>query len=262
MIPYITAPEIPWLPINFFALLVSCALIFGTAFCVYRGKQAGYSTFSTIEMTLYVAIPAYLGSHVLLIVMYYPEKILQDPLVLLGVNSGLGLSSIGGLMSGVLAFYLYLRMTGQVHKWRELGDIVIQGFIIAWIFGRTGCSIVHDHPGIHSDFFLAVQYPDGARHDLGLYELMYTLFVLVPVSFFIAKKGYPAGYQLATFCLLYGLYRLPTDYLRIIDTRYFGWTPAQYASVLLFVIAWLIYRNANKHARNPIGNPVGNPVTE
>ena len=48
------------------------------------------------------------------------------------------------------------------------------------VFGRLGCTLVHDHVGSRSEFLLAIRFPDGARHDLGLYELLYTVAVLVP----------------------------------------------------------------------------------
>ena len=35
------------------------------------------------------------------------------------------------------------------------------------MFGRMGCSIAHDHPGLESDLWFAVQYPHGGRFDLG-----------------------------------------------------------------------------------------------
>ena len=54
-------------------------------------------------------------------------------------------------------------------------DVVASAFPMSWVFGRTGCTIAHDHPGMLSDAWFAVQYPGGGRFDLGLYEMLLTI---------------------------------------------------------------------------------------
>ena len=174
------------------------------------------------------------------VIAYHPDKLVDNPMILF--QFGNGLSAFGGLMIAAPSFYLYLKATGDVSQWKERGDILIQGFIIGWVFGRMGCSIVHDHPGIASDFFLAVQYPGGSRHDLGFYELLHTLLFLLPTFLWIHHKKMPAGSQMVAFCVSYALFRWPMDFLRTADIHYFGWTPGQYASVLILIVGYLIYR--------------------
>jgi phosphatidylglycerol---prolipoprotein diacylglyceryl transferase len=240
LIPYITTEDLPQLPISTFALLVLIGLFAGTAWCVWRGRSQNIGMWEVIEMTLWTAIPAYLGSHIFDALVYFPEKVIADPSYLL--RFGQGLSAFGGLLTGTVAYTLYLKVTGNLSQWMARTDIIIQGFIVTWIFGRMGCSVVHDHPGILSDFFLAVNYPGGARHDLGFYELLYTLIVLLPTSIWIHHRKLPHGSQLIAFCILYAVYRWPSDYLRTIDIRYASWTPGQYASVVLLLLAYFIYK--------------------
>ena len=197
MVPYFSVPDIPWLPLSPFSLLVLTGFLAGIMWSVHQGRQVGVSAREVVEMGILVVIPAYLGSHILMLVLYYPQKLLQNPSIMLNFDQGL--SSIGGLVTAVLAFYIYLALTGNRSRWLVFGDVLMQGFIVGWIFGRLGCTLIHDHPGILTDFFLAVPYPDGMRHDLGFYEFLYTLFVLFPVSVVIAKKHLPAGTQLAVF---------------------------------------------------------------
>jgi len=47
-------------------------------------------------------------------------------------------------------------------------DLVASAFPLSWVFGRSGCSLAHDHPGMLSNAWFAVQYPGGGRFDLGL----------------------------------------------------------------------------------------------
>jgi len=111
-----------------------------------------------------------------------------------------------------------------------------------------GCSLAHDHPGARSDFFLAVQYPGGARHDLGFYEFLFTLLVLFPVTRLLGRKKLPEGFLLLLVSLLYAPVRFGFDFLRShdfgnVDPRYAGLTAAQWLTIALFLAgAYLMIR--------------------
>ncbi|MEM0953220.1 MAG: prolipoprotein diacylglyceryl transferase family protein [Pseudomonadota bacterium] len=249
MVPYITDPGFTWLPFSLFSALVLTGVVLGILFTTWLGRREGVRVEDSVKMCLWTVLPAYLGSHTLMIVFYYPVRILSDPMSLVRFNEGM--SSFGGMLIAVICFFTYLRNTGQLHHWRRRADMAMQGFIVGWIFGRMGCSIVHDHPGRLSDFFLAVQYPGGARHDLGFYEMLFTLLVIFPCSLLIWKRRWKPGTQLIAACILYALYRWPTDYLRIIDTRYFGLTPGQYGSVVLMAIGLYLWKNTYVYSASP-----------
>ena len=139
---------------------------------------------------------------------------------------------------------------------------------VAWVFGRSGCSSVHDHPGAvaTTDTWLAVGYPssnpsvtDGVgthitfgpisfilghfpRYDLGLLELMFT--VILAVAFALTwRKRLPTGTYVVAASLAYEPKRFAMDFLRIrdvdgADPRYGGLTPAQWCCVGLFVFGF------------------------
>jgi phosphatidylglycerol:prolipoprotein diacylglycerol transferase len=135
-----------------------------------------------------------------------------------------------------------------------MADIFVQGLTVGWIFGRLGCTVVHDHPGKLSDFFLAVNYPEGARHNLGLYEFLYTLLVLLPAILFVHRRvPYRPGIYVAIVSLLYGAVRFPLEFLRLPETdpRYGGLTFAQYSSLFLVGLGlWLLARPTKRSAAN------------
>ncbi len=244
MIPFVTVTDIPGSPFPPFGTLIGLGIVIGLLRAIQVGAQRGIRARTVIDLCIFVILPAYLGSHVLLVVFYHPDQILSDPWILLRFDQGI--SAFGGLVSAVIAFVAFLRITGEAPRWLVLGDIVVQGFIVGWIFGRLGCTITHDHPGVVTDFVLAVRFPDGPRHDLGLYELLFTFLVLLPVSFWINRREFPDGTQIVVFSTLYGLFRLFADDLRILDTRYFGLTPGQYGSFVLFVIAAGLYAHLRR----------------
>ena len=99
----------------------------------------------------------------------------------------------------------------------------------AWLFGRLGCTISHDHPGIRTESWLGVQYPGGARYDLGLLEVLFTLGYIGLLAM-LDRRRRAAGFYLGLFLTTYGVFRLALDSLHENPLRYFGLTVDQYAS--------------------------------
>ena len=88
MIPYISPEDFPALPIPIFSALVLVGFLAGIAWCVWRGKSQNIRALEVIEMTLWTAIPAYLGGHIIDALVYFPEKVMADPMYLLDFGKG------------------------------------------------------------------------------------------------------------------------------------------------------------------------------
>jgi phosphatidylglycerol:prolipoprotein diacylglycerol transferase len=201
---------------------------------VRRAKEYGIEEYHIYLAVLWVLIGGFTISHLTGVLLYFPDRVLQNPWLLLNVFEGI--SSYGGFFGSLLSLAVFIRLYKQpVAKYT---DALSLGLLTGWIFGRTGCSLVHDHPGIHSDFFLAVAYPDGARHDLGFYELLYTIVLFIIIEF-VRRQHLPPGRVAAIIGLLYAPVRFMLDFLRAFDVRYLSLTPAQYGSILLFMICLL-----------------------
>ena len=101
-----------------------------------------------------------LGSHVL-VLLTEPSASAR------GVGSVVefwsGMSSFGRFFGALLGLAIYFR--GR--PWLVEADILMQALVVGWVFGRLGCTLVHDHVGAPSAFPLAIRFPDGPRHDLG-----------------------------------------------------------------------------------------------
>ena len=148
------------------------------------------------------------------------------------------------------------------------GDCVIYGFPMAFGLGRIGCFLAHDHPGKESDFFLSTwgvckdaytrasasgecpaEYTlfgeycydlTRACHDLGLYEAIWACS-LIGIVALLDRKGRFPGFYLALIPMYYAPVRFSLDYLRTVDVRYWGLTPAQYGTMLLFTIGLAVF---------------------
>jgi phosphatidylglycerol:prolipoprotein diacylglycerol transferase len=150
-----------------------------------------------------------------------------------------GFSSTGGFIGAVIGSVLFWRFI-RPRDYFAHADTIMFAFPFAWVFGRLGCFAAHDHIGRSSDFFLAVNFPlpTGPRHDLGLYEALWTV-VISAVFFALDRKPRKGGFYIALWAFLYAPARFVLDFLRNedlanSDVRWVGLTPAQWGMILMF----------------------------
>jgi phosphatidylglycerol:prolipoprotein diacylglycerol transferase len=251
MIPYLDVQPIRLgglLTLQPFGLLVVTGCVVGYAVGRWHAGRVGLDQQVFRSFTLWVLTPAFLSAHWVALLAYYPGAIWHDPMSLLRINTSL--SSFGGFLGAALGAVSYWRLYGHQTglSLRSYGDAVAVGWTAGWFFGRLGCTLAHDHPGLPSDFWLAVQFPAGPRHDLGLYEWFYTIGLNLLV-FSIRGRQLPPGALLGLVSVCYAPGRFLLDYLRAEDIRYAGLTPGQYFSLgLLLFGLWILATSRNAPA--------------
>lgn len=255
MIPYLDVPplEIAGLRFHAFGLLAATAIVVGVLLVARRAPRFGVSSDDAFSLATSTVLAGLVGSHVFSELFYFPERIVARPWVLVDLTGSM--SAFGGIAGGIAGALATMR-------WRSLDgrarlvflDIVAFAFPFSWIFGRLGCSIAHDHPGIRSEHWLAVRFPDGARFDLGLLELFWTIPV-VALWLVLDRKRRPDGFYVGLFFVLYGPFRFVMDFLRVDDARYLGWTPSQYVSIAMTIAGGFLLARAvrSSHADSKSG---------
>lgn len=235
-LPYVAQPTLSLGPLKLhaFGVLVAVAVVVGARLARSRAQRTGLDPRHLEGMLTWVVAAGFVGGHVLDLLFYEPRVFLHDPLKVLKLWDGIG--SFGGFVGAILGAFAYVRRHRLASAFRYV-DAIAYGFPFGWVFGRLGCAIAYDHPGVPSTFFLAETYRDGIqRHNLGLEEALLTI-VLAGFFFFAERRRpRPTGWFVAWLALLYAPVRFLLDGLRIGDTRYFGLTPAQYGSIALFVV--------------------------
>jgi phosphatidylglycerol:prolipoprotein diacylglycerol transferase len=248
LIPYISIPPLHILgtghlgPIDLgdlsikpFGTLVALGVYIGTEIVKRQGERYKLDAQALSSFIVYILVAGFIGGHVLDTIFYHPEQIAQSPLSLLKIWAGQ--SSFGGF-TGAFIGLLYWR-----HKFQAptivYADVVASAFPLSWVFGRSGCSIAHDHPGMLSNAWFAVQYPEGGRFDLGFLEMALTIPLAI-TFLFLMRKPRPPGFFLGIMCIAYAPTRFALDFLRVqepyhgdADPRYGGLTPAQWGCLLL-----------------------------
>ncbi len=274
MIPYVVVSPFRLGPLTLqpFGILVAIGVLIGIALATRRAKKVGLEDRDIQSFIAWILIGGFVGAHVLDSLFYHPRELLAHPWSLFTLWGGL--SSFGGFIGASLgalgwkyyttrdAFSISARYTIRLPVRRvtparltPYADVIMAVFPVAWIFGRAGCSVVHDHPGARAagSAWLAVAYGPGPstdyylfqlrhglepRYDLGLLEMLFAM-VLATVFALHWKSVSTKGWYIVAACVSYAPVRFMLDFLRLDDPdggdlRYALLTPAQWACIALF----------------------------
>lgn len=238
------------IPIDPWALLVCLGVLLGLEMSRARAIRMGLDVRDLVDGAVFTVLLGFFFAHAFTLVFYHPDRLFErGPLSIFTVWTGF--SSTGGFIGGVLGivlFYKYIRP----RELMRFADLIAYGFPLGWLFGRLGCAVVHDHIGAPTDFFLGVHFPRGhyaagVRHELGLYEFLLTIPVLL-WFLWMGRKDRPPGTFLGWYFVSYAPIRFGLDFLRHTDldradARYFGLTPAQYGMFALLAFGvFLLWR--------------------
>ena len=237
IIPWFELPSLSLGPFTLqsFGVLSALGILLAVQLAARGAKELGRDPQVIVDFAVAGVLSGVVFGHLVHLFFYHQEE-LRDPLRILKFWEGL--SSMGGLLGGIVAAVWYFRR--KRIRFADYADAFALGVAPGWGVARVGCFTVHDHPGVLTDFFLAVRFADGPRHDLGLYEAI-LLFSIGALLWVLHRRGLLRGRLLHLLALLYGAGRFLLDFLRAQDVAYadgrqLGLTFAQYAAVVL--VAW------------------------
>ncbi|MCB1197468.1 MAG: prolipoprotein diacylglyceryl transferase [Deltaproteobacteria bacterium] len=241
MVPYFTFPvfEVLGQTVSSFDIFVTLGLFFGFKAMLKYAQEHNLSEKTAYDLVFVAVITGFMVSHVFHGLFY--EKPFSWKNIFFRFN---GISSVGGMLGGWIGAYVYLQYKKQ--DFFQYLDGGMWAVVTGFFWGRVGCFSVHDHPGSLSTFFLAVDFPGGARHDLGFYEALF-LFVLILIGRkWIMHKSRHLTFSWFTL-VSYGVFRFLFDFLRIknlpgSDARYVHLTPGQFVAIGFVILGLLLYR--------------------
>lgn len=246
MIPWFqfTAIHIGPLTLYVWGIFAALGLLVGAWVAARLAKERGLEEKIIWDLAAVAGIAGIIGGRVFHILFYQLETYLADPASMLALWDG-GISIIGSMLGALVAVLFFLKQK-KLEVLPYL-DTAIFGFPLGYAIGRIGCFLIHDHPGTLTSFVLGVKFPEGVRHDLGLYETLNGLGLFL-LFLLLKKHGAKPPTFLIAFLLWYGAVRFFLDFLRVTDARYFALTPAQYVSAALCTVGvgWLTWRLSKK----------------
>ncbi len=238
MIPYFELPSLHLGPFTLqaFGLFAALGVYAAARIAAREASRRGLDSRPLSDFALWGVASGVVFGHLVHLFLYHPEELSDWRRAL---SFWEGLSSFGGLLGGVIAAVVFFRR--RAIRFADYADALALGIAPGWGIARVGCFVIHDHPGVKTNFPLAVEFPasaartlgfSGARHDLGLYDAL-ALFSFAVVLFVLDRRALLRGRLLAILALMYGTSRFLFDFLRAsdvpyADARYLGLTPAQY----------------------------------
>lgn len=253
MIPWFQYEKINtgFLTLNVWGILVSLGFLAGIAVVYFRAKKNKLEAHRILDLAFWVIIASMIGGR-LLYVAEHLNVYLTVPSEIFKLWHG-GMSVYGGFVGAILAFIFFTRYH-KLDFW-QYADTVIFGLPLGLFVGRLGCFFIHDHPGVGTNFFLGVEYPDGGHFDLGLLLSLNGLVIFI-LFFLLDRREWFVGFYTAFFAAWYGLARFFLDFLRVngamgADPRYFGLTLAQYLSVIVLATGIYLFFSLRKSRNVP-----------
>jgi phosphatidylglycerol---prolipoprotein diacylglyceryl transferase len=195
-----------------------------------------------------------------------------------------GLVWYGGLIGGIVAYYLQVR--SRKLPVATMYDATAPALALAYVVGRMGCFLVGDDYGSFTDGPFGIAFPRGAPpstaeilramgetvpahiadaavvavHPTQLYEMALASIMFVILWRLGAKPWLRTGQLFAAYMVLYGIERFGIEFVRAKSDRLFiagiGFSTSQIASILLAGVgAFLWWR------RGRVGNPAPLAVT-
>jgi phosphatidylglycerol:prolipoprotein diacylglycerol transferase len=222
-----------------FGILVLTGILTGVWMLRVRAAKSDLPGEVTLGFCAALLLCGLAGAHLLRLLFFEPVLLWTTPAAAFNFRQG-GIYSFGGLVAGMGGGWWYLRKSGKV--W-EYFDCLAFVFPFAWAFGRAGCAVAHDHPGISSDSWLAVQFPGGGRYDLGLLEFFF-MIPTIGLFLWLDRRPRPAGFFLGLFLAIYGPFRFWLDGLHEPGAPSFILTPDHAWGLLATVAGAVILTRA------------------
>lgn len=122
---------------GFFMLI---AIVAGIGLALFRCRQIGFNGDRIITLAFWMIVAGIIGARLFYVIQKWDEfaSLPTNELVfkLLNMTQG-GLVVYGSLIGGMLASFVYLRISGL--SWRLVGDIVAPSMALGLAIGRIGC---------------------------------------------------------------------------------------------------------------------------
>jgi phosphatidylglycerol---prolipoprotein diacylglyceryl transferase len=240
------------------------------------------------DMLAWCALGGILGAKVYYLALHW-QAVVANPMA--EILSRGGLVWYGGLIGGIVAYYLQVR--ARKLPVATMYDATAPALAIAYAVGRLGCFLVGDDYGGYTEGPLGVAFPEGAPpstagilrsmgetvpahiadyavvavHPTQLYEIGLALIMFGVLWQLGARRAFRAGQLFAVYMVLYGIERFGIEFVRVKSDRVFiagvGLSTSQLMSVLLVGLgAWLFFRQRQKGAATPLVAETGPPAVK
>lgn len=251
-IPYVPFPTIDVGPltIQVFGLCVAAGVLLGGWVTARRNARLGIATEDTERIVISLVLAGIVGARLLWVLTNLDQ--IDGVIDVIAVWRG-GLQFSGGFILALLVSPYLVRNLSSEQRWHMIDGAAI-GLAIGLMFGRIGCYAVGEHLGAPTSFPLGITY-QGTPGDtiegplvvgetywaMPVLEFLYVGVILVVLLLADRKGRQGAGTLAGIFSIGYAVCRFGSDFLRTYDPTVYGFTGAQYMTMLLLPVGlWFL----------------------
>ena len=210
--------DVRWYGLAYLAGFFFAALIM---YRVARRWKLPLSIDDLFVLIVFIAFGVIIGARTAYVLFYNLDYYLANPSHILAFNEG-GMSFHGGFFGAVIGGFIackYLKLSFVTMC--DLGAIAAP---VGLFFGRCANFINGELWGKPTDLPWGVTFESGggiARHPSQLYEAFLEGIVLFCILFAMSRRKpvFPQGTFIATFMMLYGVFRFLIEFVRVPDEQ-------------------------------------------
>lgn len=201
--------------LHMYGLMIAVGFIVALLLSISRGKKKGLKEDIFYGIFFCAIIGGFAGSKILYWIVSIPQ-IIQDPSIFWDFRNGFVV--YGGIIGGILASYLYIRIKKQ--DFFSYFDAVMPGVAAAQGFGRLGCFFAGCCYGKETDsaFHIVFTHSDFAPNGVPLIptQLLSSAgdFLIMAALLLISRKNPSKGRVGALYLIFYGIGRFVIEFFR------------------------------------------------
>lgn len=228
--------------VNFYSYGLFVALAFLTCYLLmnYFTKKNKLSSKLLLEKLLGILLGGIVFSRILFYILYDMGTLPWYSIF--NLNEG-GMVSFGGIVGGFILFFIFFKKD----IWNYT-DVMGLSFIAAAAVWRIGCFMVHDHPGIFSTAWYAINFEAPAI----LFEIIGSVLGFILFFYLYQKKYFHPGIIFFLILSWYGLTRIVVDAFRD-DPLIYNLHGGQIAGMIMvavsiigiLILKFIIYKEKN-----------------
>lgn len=203
------------LTVHGYGLMIAIGVLAAYGAAAYRGRKRGMDTEPLIDIAIWGVLSGLIGAKLLYCITQYRE-IFSNPRLILDLSDGYVV--YGGIITGILAGYLYCKKKGL--DFIRYFDLVIPSIPLAQGFGRLGCFLAGCCYGLETNSRFGVIFPPASFAPSGIKLVPIQLissgldFILFLVLVLFARKQKASGQVGSLYLILYGIGRFIIEFYR------------------------------------------------
>ena len=240
--------------VYFFGLMIAIGVIAGSMFSIKQAKKKGISEDSMINLILIIFLSGVVGARLFYVIFYNFSFYFNNPSEIIKISEG-GLSIHGGILSAILAGYIY-SIRSKI-SFLKLADITVVGLALAQGIGRVGCDVFGK---VMTNIMpWGVTHGGQVFHPAQVYEFILD-YILFAILWKRSSKKKFEGELFIIYLISFAIIRGIVEFFRINPVIWGPFSISHLLSLFLIVIGLVIYILNSRKSKYETKNPVNDKV--